>query len=73
MLKYVYLEQIDSTNAYLQCQQSEFDIRNWVVSADEQTAGNGKVRLERTSLSLWPWIWAFCPLKDNFYSPKLYP
>ena len=39
MLKYVHLEQIDSTNAYLQRQQC--DIRNWVVSADEQTAGKG--------------------------------
>ena len=41
MLKYVHLEQIDSTNAYLQRQQSEADIRNWVISADEQTAGKG--------------------------------
>ena len=41
MLKYIHLEQIDSTNAYLQRQQSECDIRNWVVSADEQTAGKG--------------------------------
>lgn len=41
MLKYVHLEQIDSTNAYLQRQQSEADIRNWVVSTDEQTAGKG--------------------------------
>ena len=41
MLKYVHLEQIDSTNAYLQRQQSEADIRNWVVGADEQTAGKG--------------------------------
>lgn len=41
MLKYVHLEQIDSTNAYLQRKQSEGDIRNWVVSADEQTAGKG--------------------------------
>ena len=41
MLKYVHLEQIDSTNAYLQRKQSEADIRNWVVSADEQTAGKG--------------------------------
>ena len=41
MLKYVHLEQIDSTNAYLQRMQSEADIRNWVVSADEQTAGKG--------------------------------
>ena len=41
MLKYVHLEQIDSTNAYLQRQQSEADIRNWVVSADEQMAGKG--------------------------------
>ena len=41
MLKYVHLEQIDSTNAYLQRKQSECDIRNWVVSADEQTAGKG--------------------------------
>ena len=41
MLKYIHLEQIDSTNAYLQRLQSECDIRNWVVSADEQTAGKG--------------------------------
>ena len=41
MLKYIHLEQIDSTNAYLQRQQSEHDIRNWVVSTDEQTAGKG--------------------------------
>ena len=41
MLKYIHLEQIDSTNAYLQRQQSECDLRNWVVSADEQTAGKG--------------------------------
>jgi BirA family biotin operon repressor/biotin-[acetyl-CoA-carboxylase] ligase len=41
MLKYIHLEQIDSTNTYLQRQQSECDIRNWVVSADEQTAGKG--------------------------------
>jgi BirA family biotin operon repressor/biotin-[acetyl-CoA-carboxylase] ligase len=41
MLKYIHLEQIDSTNAYLQRQQSECDIRNWVVSVDEQTAGKG--------------------------------
>ena len=41
MLKYIHLEQIDSTNAYLQSQQSGTDIRNWVVSADEQTAGKG--------------------------------
>ena len=41
MLKYIHLEQIDSTNAYLQRQQSEANIRNWVVSADEQTAGKG--------------------------------
>ena len=41
MLKYVHLEKIDSTNAYLQRIQTETDIRNWVVSADEQTAGKG--------------------------------
>ena len=41
MLKYTHLEQIDSTNAYLQRRQSECDIRDWVVSADEQTAGKG--------------------------------
>ena len=41
MLKFIHLEQIDSTNAYLQRQQSECDIRNWVVNADEQTAGKG--------------------------------
>ena len=41
MLKYVHLEQIDSTNAYLQRKQSEEDIRNWVVRAEEQSAGKG--------------------------------
>lgn len=41
MLQYHHFEQLDSTNAYLQRQQSETDIRNWVVSADEQTAGKG--------------------------------
>ena len=41
MLQHHHLELIDSTNAYLQRQQSECDIRNWVVSADEQTAGKG--------------------------------
>ena len=41
MLKYIHFEQIDSTNAYLQRKQSECDIRNWVVSTDEQTAGKG--------------------------------
>ena len=41
MLKHIHLEQIDSTNAYLQRQQSEADIRDWVVSTDKQTAGKG--------------------------------
>ena len=41
MIKHIHLEQIDSTNAYLQRQQSEADIRDWVVSTDEQTAGKG--------------------------------
>lgn len=41
MLQYHHFNQIDSTNAYLQRQQSKGDIRNWVVSADEQTAGKG--------------------------------
>ena len=41
MFQYHHFDQIDSTNAYLQRQQSERDIRNWVVSADEQTAGKG--------------------------------
>ena len=41
MLQYHHFVQIDSTNAYLQRQQSECNIRNWVVSADEQTAGKG--------------------------------
>ena len=41
MLQYHHFDQIDSTNAYLQRKQSECDIRNWVVSADEQTAGKG--------------------------------
>ena len=38
---YLHLVQIDSTNAYLQRQQPKSDIRNWIVSADEQTAGKG--------------------------------
>ena len=41
MLQYHHFDLIDSTNAYLQRQQSECDIRNWVVSADEQTASKG--------------------------------
>ena len=41
MLHYHHFEQIDSTNAFLQRQQSDCDIRNWVVSADKQTAGKG--------------------------------
>ena len=41
MLVYKHLDKTDSTNAYLQRLQSEGDIRNWVVSADEQTAGKG--------------------------------
>ena len=40
-MNFVHLKQTDSTNAYLQRMQSEADIRNWVVSADEQTAGRG--------------------------------
>ena len=38
---YLHLSKTDSTNAYLQRKRSECDIRNWVVSADEQTAGKG--------------------------------
>ena len=38
---HLHLDQTDSTNAFLQRKQSECDIRNWVVSADEQTAGKG--------------------------------
>ena len=41
MLQYHHFDLIDSTNAYLQRKQSECDIRNWVVSAGEQTAGKG--------------------------------
>ena len=41
MLQYHHFEKLDSTNAYLQRQQSECDIRNWVVSTEEQTAGKG--------------------------------
>ena len=41
MLQYHHFDLIDSTNAYLQRKQSECDIRNWVVSADGQTAGKG--------------------------------
>lgn len=40
-LVYCHLQTIDSTNAYLQRKQSEADIRDWVVSANEQTAGKG--------------------------------
>ena len=40
-LTFLHLEKTDSTNAYLQRKQSETDIRNWVVSANEQTAGKG--------------------------------
>lgn len=40
-LSYFHFEQLESTNVYLQRKQSEYDIRNWVVSADEQTAGKG--------------------------------
>ena len=41
MLQYHHFDKLDSTNAYLQRKQSEADIRNWVVSADDQTAGKG--------------------------------
>ena len=41
MLQYHHFKQLDSTNAYLQRKQSDCDIRNGVVSADEQTAGKG--------------------------------
>ena len=41
MLQYHHFKQLDSTNAYLQRKQSDCDIRNSVVSADEQTAGKG--------------------------------
>ena len=41
MLQYHHFKELDSTNAYLQRQQSERDIRNWVISTDEQTAGKG--------------------------------
>ena len=39
--EYRHFAQLDSTNAYLQRMQAEADIRDWVVSADEQTAGKG--------------------------------
>lgn len=41
---YLHLAETDSTNAYLQRKQAETDIRNWVVSADWQTAGKGMGR-----------------------------
>lgn len=41
MLQYHHFKELDSTNAYLQRQQSERDICNWVVSTDEQTTGKG--------------------------------
>lgn len=40
-LAYIHLQTTDSTNAYLQRMQPEADIRNLVVSTDEQTAGKG--------------------------------
>ncbi len=40
-LVFSHLQTIDSTNAYLQRMQPEADIRNLVVSTDEQTAGKG--------------------------------
>ena len=40
-LTYQHFKTLDSTNAYLQRQQSEHDICNWVVSTDQQTAGKG--------------------------------
>lgn len=40
-LQYFHFSQLDSTNAYLQRSQTDADIRNWVVSTDEQTAGKG--------------------------------
>ena len=40
-LVYQHLQQVDSTNVYLQRMQAEHDIRNWVANADEQTAGKG--------------------------------
>ena len=39
--EYRHFDQLDSTNAYLQRMQTEDDIRGWVVSTDEQTAGKG--------------------------------
>ena len=41
LLQYFHFSQLDSTNAYLQRFQTDADIRNWVVSTDEQTAGKG--------------------------------
>lgn len=38
---YRHFETIDSTNVYLQKAQADKDIRGFVVSADEQTAGKG--------------------------------
>ena len=40
-LIYQHFKTLDSTNAYMQRKQLEGDIRNWVVSTDEQTAGKG--------------------------------
>ena len=40
-LVFSHLQTIDSTNAYLQRMRPEADIRNLVVSTDEQTAGKG--------------------------------
>ena len=41
MLQNHHFDTLDSTNAYLQRKLSECDIRDWVVSTDEQTAGKG--------------------------------
>lgn len=38
---YYHIDQLDSTNAFLQRMQAEQDICGWVVWTDEQTAGKG--------------------------------
>lgn len=40
-LKFIEIEETDSTNTYLQTQRDTHNIRGWVVSARHQTAGKG--------------------------------
>ena len=79
MLEYVHLEQIDSTNAYLQRKQSEADIRNRVVSADEQTAGKGmgsngwESEVGKNLTFSWALDIGFLPAERQFLLSKAVP